>query len=138
MKLTKQGPARQGFPSPGVCRNHPGSLLDSWLVLRSTVWSGAQWSAFLASSLGLPQLLAPGWTHRVCVRMTTHMPIHAVQVDKIAKLVSHAAVLSAKPLYIVPLRWQGTQNQPNFSAQGLRTNEIPDPIFHTFGCKRLI
>lgn len=108
MKLTQWGPARQGFPSTPVCRNHPGSLLDSQLFLRSTVWSGAQGSTFLASSLGLPQLLAPGWTHRVCVRMTTRVPVHDVQVDEIAKLVSHAAGLSTEPLHVVPVRWQGT------------------------------
>lgn len=78
------------------------------MFLRSTAWSGAQGSAFLASSLGLPQLLAPGWTHRVCVRMITHVPVHDVQMDEIAKLVSHAAGLSAEPLHVVPVRWQGT------------------------------
>lgn len=127
------GTSNAGLPQHSCLQESPRKLVRQ--PVASEV-HGLEWSPRVCFSGKFPGAATAAGS-RLCVCMTTHVPVHDVQVDEIAKLVSHAVGLSTEPLHVVPIRWKGTQNQPNVSARGHRTNELPDPIFHTFGRKRL-
>ena len=66
----------------------------------SLVWGGTGGSALLASSPVMLDSQEPEFRLRVCVHVTTRVPVHAAKVDEKGKLAFHSAVLSKKPFHV--------------------------------------